>query len=118
MRPLNQFLNEFKENNFEWANSLVNFLEGKRLGNLELFDIRVDNEFLVEFSVKIDELQLDWGIYDKSYEWKGKEHKEVLIAVSSPNKRGSFEKKVTGRNASNEGIWKKIESIYNGNYSR
>lgn len=106
--------------------------KGKRLGtstgpevvNLRRADADKDphpsymDECEVRFSVKVDELQLDWSVRFTAYGDKTADDKLAWIWVSSPNKRGTFDKKLTGRNATAEASWKMINEIYNGKYKR
>ena len=98
-----------------WSDSMKAFLIGKKLGNLPVEEVKVPFDGIVEFIVRIDELQLNWML--KIDSGVGQTPK-VYIGISSPNKRGVFEKNVTGRNASNEMVWKTITDIYNGKYKR
>ena len=90
------------------------FLKGKKLGSMPVINIKVEQDGMITFSTKIDELQLDWMISDQSTNQK------IIyeISISSPNKRGVFSKKVSGRNANPIDVWRIIEQIYNGKYSR
>ena len=97
-----------------WNKEYTAFLKGKKLGGMPVMNIKVEQDGMVSFSTKVDELQLDWLISDSSTNQKKVTH----IGISSPNKRGTAEFKVTGGNASAAGAWKKIEQIYNGKYSR
>lgn len=122
IHTFDEFLNEnweeemkiFNEYQRKWTEDMLKFLEGKKLGNLSLFDIQSEFDGIVEFTVQIDELILNWMV--KSEE--GPEKPKVYIGISSPNKRGVFEKTVSGRNASNENVWKTIQDIYNGKYKK
>ena len=98
----------------EWTKDMLKFLDGKKLGRLELENIRSEFDGIIEFQVKVDELQLDWMIKNDTRNLNSK--KEVYIGISSPNKRGTFEKTVSGRNAENKGVWDKVEDIYNNAY--
>jgi len=117
-----EFLNEnweeemkiFNEYQRKWTEDMLKFLQGKKLGTLSLFNIHSQFDGIVEFTVQIDELILNWMV--KSDE--GPTKPKVYIGISSPNKRGVFEKTVSGRNASNENVWKTIQDIYNGKYKK
>jgi hypothetical protein len=104
---------EYEKRQSQWKSELIKLIKTKKLGNLKPFNIKSDYDFLVEFSVKVDELQLDWALYYG----EGQNGKlEVRVEVSSPNKRGSFSKTVTGKNALPINVWKKVEDIYNNAY--
>jgi hypothetical protein len=117
-----EFLNEnwkdsmsaFNEYQEKWTTEMLKFLQGKKLGSLVLSDIKSEFDGIVEFTVQIDELILNWMVKSED----GPEKPKVYIGISSPNKRGAFEKTVTGRNASNEKVWKTIQDIYNGRYRK
>lgn len=98
-----------------WSDSMREFLFDKKLGKLPVQNVQTEFDGTVTFMVEIDELRLDWLLKIDS---EPGQTQKVYIGISSPNKRGVFEKKVTGRNASNEGVWKTIEDIYNGKYKR
>ena len=135
IETLDEFINERKHTDKfddyekyvkEWSDSIIEFLEGKKLGNLPLQDVgreiieypsgkKGEMKNQVSFYIEIDELRLNWLI---TMESGPGEKMRVRIEVSSPNKRGVFEKTVTGRSATNEGIWKTINNIYDGKYKK
>ena len=104
----------FNEYQRKWTENMLKFLEGKKLGNLSLFDIQSEFDGIVEFTVQIDELILNCMVKSDD----GPKNPKVYIGISSPNKRGAFEKKVSGKNASNENVWKTILNIWNGKYKK
>jgi hypothetical protein len=117
-----EFLNEnwkdsmsaFNEYQEKWTTEMLKFLQGKKLGSLVLSDIKSEFDGIIEFTIQIDELVLNWMVKSDD----GPEKPKVYIGISSPNKRGVFEKTVTGRNASNEKVWQTIQDIYNGKYKK
>jgi hypothetical protein len=123
IKTFESFLNEnyssrmlaYNEYVKSWSDNMRAFLTGKTLGRLPVQEIQTQFDGIVEFVIEIDELRLNWMLrIDSEPEGKPK----VYIGINSPNKRGVYEKTVTGRNASNEGVWKTIEDIYNGKYKK
>jgi hypothetical protein len=113
---ISKTLNEFNDNEYlsylnKWGENLIKFLENKKLGNLSVKNIKSTTEGIVEFSTETNSnppLRLDWEITNIGDNTRP----EIRIEVSSPNKKGTFSVKTTGKNTSNENIWKRIESIY------
>ena len=104
----------YVQNRDKWTSDLLKLIKGKSLGKLKTFNIKSPQEGMTQFSVKVDELQLDWMMaYD---EMRGKP--VATVWVSSPNKKGQFEKKSSGKNASPQGVWNLINMIYNGKFAR
>jgi hypothetical protein len=106
-------MKEYKEFLKEWNNEMISFLNGKSLGNMKLTNIHNDNnDAIVEFQVNTGgtpDLQLNWMIIN---DYGPGLKPTVRIDISSPNKKGSFVKKATGKNAIIEGIWKVIQEIF------
>jgi len=121
VKTFDQFLNEaaFDMEAYDtfmrdWSAEFAKFLQGKSLGGLKIQDIKdTYSHGLVEFTVKVDELELNWMIKQDGDNAK---KPKVYIGVSSPNKRGAFEKTVTGRNATNQKVFDKITDIYMNAY--
>jgi len=113
---ISKVLNEFDSNEYlsylnKWGENLIKFLENKKLGNLPLKNIKQTIKGIVEFSTETNSnppFRLDWGITNMGDNIRP----EIRIEVSSPNRKGYFSVKTTGKNTSNENIWKRIESIY------
>jgi hypothetical protein len=113
---ISKALNEFDSNEYlsylnKWGENLIKFLENKKLGNLSVKNIKSTTKGIIEFSTETSSnppLRLDWGITNIGDNIRP----EIRIEISSPNKKGTFSVKTTGKNTSNENIWKRIESIY------
>jgi len=113
---ISKALNEFDSNEYlsylnKWGENLIKFLENKKLGNLPVKNIKSIIEGIIEFSTETNSntpLRLDWNITNMGDNIRP----EIRIDISSPNKKGTFSVKTTGKNTSNENIWKRIESIY------
>jgi hypothetical protein len=117
---IDERMKAFKEYQQKWTTDMLRFLKGKKLGNLELINLQSEFNGIVEFSIQIDELKLNWMIKSDSiinFD-EGTQKLIVYIGVNSPNRKGVFEKIVTGRNATNDMVWKTIQDIYNGKYKK
>ena len=111
---------EYEKRKGEWEKDMRKVLDGNMLGGLKVTlinpkDSDYDIPGMIEFKVNVDELQLDWLL---TYDELGNGKPEVRVQISSPNKRGFFEKKTTGKNASAKGVWDLVTNIYNGKYKR
>jgi hypothetical protein len=96
-------------------NSMLQFLKGKKLGGLELFNLKsLPFYSSLTFSIKVDGLQVDFFIRFETLSDKP----VARVDISSPNKPGTFHMSASGRNSENEGVWKLINNIYMGKYKR
>jgi hypothetical protein len=96
-------------------NDMLQFLKGKKLGGLELFNLKsLPFYSSLTFSIKADGLQVDFFIRFETLSDKP----VARVDISSPNKPGTFHMSASGRNSENEGVWKLINNIYMGKYKR
>ncbi len=105
-------MQSYKDNSKIFYKNITKYLKGKKLGTMPIENINLDYQ-TVNFSTKVDELQLDWMLVYNENKRKDKIVPEVHISVSSPNKPNhSYAFTVTGRNASPQGVWNAIEKKY------
>lgn len=89
-----------------------------RLGNVELTNLKTDMDNAIEFMIEVPGVpRLQWLVMIET-EYPGKTKEKAYIGISSPDHRGVYEKRMSGRNADANGIWKMIEDIWNGKYAR
>jgi len=103
----------------ERMNNIYKYFKGRKLdGRHELKNLRFDfNDTAIRFELEIPGAPvLEFWISDVSF-WKGTTlMPAVEIEVSSPSKRGTYRKKVTGKNVRPQVVWKTIENIWNYQY--
>lgn len=95
-------------------NDMFDFLKKTTLSGLSILDLKKHYEGHIEFSIKVNNLQLNFLILFDEYLQKP----TARIGITSPNKKGIFEKKVSGKNSTTFAIWKLVNDIYNGNIVR
>ena len=113
MQSYHEFaMQSYKENREIFNKNMSKYLKGRKLGTMPVEDINLEYQ-TVNFSTRVDELQLDWMLVYNENKRKDKMVPEVHISVSSPNKPNhSYSFIVTGRNASPQGVWNAIEKKY------
>lgn len=95
---------------------IYKYFKGRKLdGKHELKNVRLEfDDTTVRFELEIpDAPVLEWWISDVSYWKRSTLIPAIEIEVSSPSKRGSYRKKVTGRNVRPQEVWKAVERIWN-----
>ena len=99
--------------------NIYKYFKGRKLdGKHELKNVRLDfNDTAVRFELEISGYDvLEFWISDVSF-WKGTTLMPAVdIEVSYPAKRGTYRKKVTGKNVRPQVVWKTIENIWNYQY--
>jgi hypothetical protein len=101
----------------EWELKMLTLLKGKGFNDSVLFDnVESLNSYypLIAFSVKVEDLQLCFAI---EYFVEGLKP-FARITVSSPNKKGFFEKKATGKNTTPEKVLDIVKSIWDRKYQK
>jgi len=112
----NEPLDEFKAREKTWTDAVVKNFEQKEIQPGKKFvETKIEMPGYVITKIKVDELTLEFHVtYDEKFGGKP----SVRIQISSPNKKGTWETKVTGKNTSPEGILQKIKEVWDGKYKK
>ena len=93
-------MEEFKKREKEWTIDVKEYFSNCKLNNLKFIDTIIEFDGYVTTSVVVDKVRIDFILtYDEV-----NDKPLVRISLSSPNKRGTKDFKVTGRNATPSGI--------------
>ena len=112
---------EDRENVKKRMKDIKNYLKKQKFSNRhELKNLKMFSEFAIEFELHVPGAPvLEFLVMDQSeYRKSDILTPVVVVDVSSPAKRGTFSKKLSGRNVTPEGVWKLIHSIWDGKFNR
>lgn len=111
----------------EWSTKLIELLNNHKipgLDNKNFKDVKISHEqdymIVISSSIMAGGLQLDVDFYlkDERYSNDISPRWESTVTFSSPNKKGIFEKKVTGKNTTPEKVVKLFDDMFNLKWKR